>query len=290
MRHVSIVVIAAISTIAFTQFASAADLPRKAPAAPPPPPPFSWSGFYVGLNAGGGWRDPSDFVTVLTPCTITGNCTSGRVLGVTADQLLGSALGTGSGSRGGGFTGGGQIGYNKQFGNIVLGIEADIEYFKRSSSLTGTGIITTDPLSLTVTNHTDSNWLATVRPRLGYAWDRWLVYVTGGLALTKLEYTQTMVMTPLNPNLILIPGAEALSVSKTKAGWTIGGGLEFAIWNNWSIKAEYLYLQFSGLSGTSAFRLVDGSPFSNVVTGSTGTVRDNIVRAGLNYRFGGGPF
>ena len=272
----SIAAVAAVSTVTLVQIAAAADLPRKAPPAPPPQPVFSWTGFYVGVNAGGGWRDPADFTTVLTPCNIAGNCTSSVVFGNPANQALGSALGTGSGSKGSGFVGGGQIGYNWQFNNIVLGIEGDVEYFKRSSSLTGSGIVSTGDV-LTVSNEIKSNWLATVRPRLGYAWDRLLVYATGGVAFTKREYTQTMVTS-------LVSASGTQTVSETKAGWTVGGGVEYAIWNNWSIRAEYLYLQFAGLSGTGAIR---SGTNSNVFTGSTGNVRDNIVRAGLNYRFGG---
>ena len=119
--------------------------------------------------------------------------------------------------------------------NWVLGLEGDFEYFDARSSLSGTGILTTgDPV--TVTNSVKSSWLATIRPRFGYAWNRTLVYVTGGAAFSDLRYTQSIVTT-------LAAATGALAVSSTRVGWTVGAGFEYAVTNNWSIKAEYLYTQ-----------------------------------------------
>jgi outer membrane immunogenic protein len=274
-----------LATAALTALMSApglaADLARPAPVYLPPArvivPVFSWTGFYVGANAGGGWQN-SDYTTVLTNCTIAGACgAGGLVFGDPANQALGSALGTGSGGRSSGFIGGFQIGYNYQVSSVVLGIEADWDYFKRSNSQGGSGIASTGD-SLTVANQTGANWLATVRGRGGLAWDRLLVYVTGGAAFTKLDYTQTMVTT-------LGVSSGNTSVSQTKTGWTVGGGLEYAFTNNWSGKIEYLYAQFSGVSGAGA--LVSTAPpgFSNTFTGATSDFHDHILRAGINYKF-----
>jgi len=282
MRRFQCGLLATVAALVFASLASAADMPVKAPVykAPVAAPAFSWTGLYVGVNAGDGWRDPANFGTVLTPCTVTGNCAAGRVYGSPVNQALGSALGTGSGSRGSGFTGGGQIGYNWQIKNIVFGLEADFESFKQSSSLAGSGIDSTGNV-LTVNNQVGSTWLATIRPRVGYVWDRTLIYATGGVAFTNLKYTQTMATG-------LVNASGTQTVSQTKTGWTAGAGVEYALWNNWSVRAEYLYLQFSGLSGTGVLMEGDGlGTNSNVFTGSTGTLHDNVVRAGLNYRFGG---
>ena len=247
------------------------------PAAPVIVPVWSWTGFYVGANAGGGWQS-TDYTTNLTNCNVLGVCGAGLVFGVPANQALGSALGTGSGGRSSGFIGGFQAGYNFQVSSVVLGIEADWDYFKRSNSQGGTGIATTgDPLA--VTNQSNSNWLATVRARGGLAWDRLLVYVTGGAAFSKIDYTQTMLTT-------LGTSSGTTTVSQSKAGWTVGGGLEYAFTNNWSGKIEYLYAQFyEEVSGVGALISTAPAGFSNVFTGATSEFRDNILRAGINYKF-----
>jgi opacity protein-like surface antigen len=82
-------------------------------------------------------------------------------------------------------------------------------------------------------------------------------------------------------------GRRLWSRPQTKTGWTVGAGAEYALVNRWSVKAEYLYAQFTGLGGTSALVSTVPTGFSNVFTGRTGTFSDNIVRVGLNYRFGG---
>jgi outer membrane immunogenic protein len=97
-------------------------------------PAYAWTGWYVGFNAGGVWSDPSGFVTDVTSCTLAGSCAAGRVLSVPASLALASSLGTGSNRRSG-FIGGGQVGYNWQAQNWLLGIEGDLEYFDARSSL-----------------------------------------------------------------------------------------------------------------------------------------------------------
>jgi len=81
-------------------------------------------------------------------------------------------------------------------------------------------------------------------------------------------------------------------VTETKSGVTVGGGAEYALWNNLTLRAEYLYAQFTGVSGTSVLQFANSFPppafFSNPVAGSTGNLHDHIVRVGLNYKFGYG--
>ena len=253
----------------------------------PPPPPvalFTWSGAYVGVNLGSGWRQPVDFVTTMPSCTDLTTCVF-----VDPDTGLASALGTGRSTRASGLTGGFQAGYNYQFGAAVAGVELDWEYFKRTSSLGPSAGLTSDitgpgrpffQAPLLVSNEVASTWLATIRGRLGFAWDRLLLYGTGGVAFTDVRYTQTVTTS------LLITGATVVNVvTETKSGVTVGGGAEYALWNNLTLRAEYLYAQFTGVSGTSVLQFQN---FSNPVAGSTGNLHDHIVRVGLNYKFGYG--
>ena len=253
----------------------------------PPPPPvalFTWSGAYVGVNLGSGWRQPVDFVTTMPSCTDFTTCFI-----VDPDTGLASALGTGRSTRASGATGGFQAGYNYQFGAAVAGVELDWEYFKRTSSLGPSAGLTSDitgpgrpffQAPLLVSNEVASTWLATIRGRLGFAWDRLLLYGTGGVAFTDVRYTQTVSASAF------ITGATVVNVvTETKSGVTVGGGAEYALWNNLTLRAEYLYAQFTGVSGTSVLQFQN---FSNPVAGSTGNLHDHIVRVGLNYKFGYG--
>jgi outer membrane immunogenic protein len=118
-------------------------------------------------------------------------------------------------------------------------------------------------------------WFGTFRGRLGFTpAERWLVYATGGLAYGEVTTSET-----LNVN-----GASvAFSTNRTKLGWTVGAGVEAALWSNWTAKLEYLYVDFGTVNDT----LIGIAPITPVVTGTR--VTDQIVRVGLNYRFGG-PF
>jgi hypothetical protein len=139
---------------------------------------------------------------------------------------------------------------------------------------TGTGVLTTGD-TFAITNSVKTSWLATVRPRVGVAIDRSLLYVTGGLAVTNISYTQTYADT-------LFAAVGSSSASQTKSGWTIGAGWEYAFTNNWSAKIEYLYAQFSSLDAIGGIVSTTGG--TNVLHGSV-DLRENIVRVGLNYRF-----
>ncbi len=276
MKLKTIAAALAATTIAGSAFA--ADLPSRkvAPAYVAPAPIFTWTGFYIGVNAGYGWSANTQFNHGLTNLSATG----ALIYGLPANQALGSALGTGSGASNGGFAGGGQIGYNYQMGSLVAGLEADIEYFRRRAQITGAGIDTTGN-TLWVSNRVSSSYLATLRGRLGFALDRALLYVTGGLAISDVNYSSLMFTT-------LGAGAGAFQVNSTKLGWTLGAGVEYAITNNWSVKGEYLYAQFSGANGVGVLGPNAGG-FSNIYVSSVGKQSNHIARLGLNYRFGWGP-
>ena len=264
-HRLSPVWIGGIVAVAFTQIASAADLPRKAPAyTPPPPPPFTWTGFYVGLNAGGHWA--KDDVTTAASVPNFG------ALG--AASFDAGAAGTNEPS---GFIGGLQLGYNWQINNFVLGLEGDV------NGLTGKetrSVLYPGPFPAagdTFTTSAQSNFLATVRGRLGFAFDRVLVYGTGGLAVGNVKTTDSA--TVIGGTVL-----ETTSNTTTRTGWTAGGGLEYAFAPNWSAKVEYLYVNLGSFDTTIpcvAGCVVVGGP--DIIVHHKWT--DNIARVGINYKF-----
>jgi outer membrane immunogenic protein len=206
---------------AAAQTATAADLPRRPPPEYAVKAPvyrvFDWTGFYAGINAGYGWGSSHyDF----------------------------GAAGIDRFNTNGGLAGG-TVGYNYQFGQTVLGIEGDFDW----ANLNGNGACVAGSCQ------TKIDWLSTVRGRLGYAFDRFMPFVTAGAAFGDVKTG--------------IPGVGFQS--DTRAGWTVGGGAEYAVAPNWTIKAEYLY--------------VDLGKSSCNVCGANVKVDENIVRAGLNYKF-----
>ena len=179
---------------------------------------------------------------------------------------------------GSGFTGGGQVGYNWQVNSAVFGGELDFDSFHLRASRNGTGIYSgyagNNPSGpFTVTNSVSTDWLFTARGRVGWAFNDWLVYATGGLAMTNLSATNTYSdAIPTNAN---------WNTSATKLGWTIGGGLEWAMNRNWSVKAEYLYLNFNSIN---ALGVVNNVGYASAISTST-DLTAQIARAGINYKF-----
>ena len=146
---------------------------------------------------------------------------------------------------------GGTIGYNLQTGNWVWGIEGDFD----ASWIKGTETV----ICGTPGCETSNPWLATARARIGYAWDRWMPYFTGGAAFANIK------MTP--------PGGT--SETEMKIGWTAGLGVEYAFLGAWSAKFEYLYADL----GTASCETPTCAPAVDVA------FKTNLVRVGLNYRF-----
>lgn len=201
----------------------AADLPAPSYKAPIYSVPlYNWTGFYLGINGGYAWGSA---------------------------QWTGGAGNFESSPKG--WMAGGTIGYNLQTGTWVWGLEADLDYL----DLNGT----TDSAFCPSCSF-KSTWLATGRGRLGYSFDRFLPYLTGGVA-----YGNMKVSTPIGDE------------SKTKAGWTVGAGLEYALAGNWTTKVEYLYVDLGSMTC--------GMASCGGATDATIDVTANIVRAGLNYRF-----
>lgn len=234
-----------VSTMAFAAcFASAAyaaDLPNRQ--APPPvySPAFTWAGLYIGLNAGVAWGDSRDIiVTGPTPAILSG------------------------GGGDGVFIGGAQIGYNWQSGSIVYGLEADIQYVDSG------GRAAWGPYTWWgVRGEDDGSYFGTVRARIGYAFDRTLIYITGGLAYGGLNSN------PLTGN------------TTSNAGWTIGGGVEYAFTNNWTVKLEGLYVDLRESRRASVFVNPPGGvlPAGTYTASTGGGGGAGVLRVGVNYKF-----
>lgn len=257
MRRFSLSVATTLASFAMTQLVSAADLPVKAPASPLGAS-YNWSGIYAGLNAGWGWvRDRGNTFCIDPTGVVNGfGCVSNAIAGPQID--------------GDGFIGGGQIGYNWQVNQWVFGVEADIQGADIKGSVDI--IFNTGEGPGRFVAHEKLNWLGTVRGRVGWAWDRLLIYGTGGFAYGGVDVDQnTIFPTVQYPS----------SVSMTKTGWTAGGGLEWAFYGNWSGKIEGLYYSLGSIS-TVGGAVGDATGYFG---GKDFDVKGGIIRAGLNYKF-----
>jgi outer membrane immunogenic protein len=229
----------------------AADMAVKAPPRPAPLP-LSWTGCYVGGNAGGAWTQIDESVTSAPPFAIaslesTGHDTS--------------------------FTGGGQLGCNWQFNpNWVVGLEGDGNYLHTSSTQHGNilGHGGEDTVRTTTLR-----WLATIR---GYAWAQSFLYATGGLALGGVD-SSVALTDPSAPRNPIFAGTD----SATRAGWTVGAGYEYAFNDRLSVKLEYLHFDL----GTVRYNVPRVAPDLTCCTpwAASANVTGDIVRLGVNYRF-----
>jgi outer membrane immunogenic protein len=261
-----------VGVVAFAGSVTAADLPaRITTKAPYVDPAYNWTGFYLGVNAGGAWGRSDAATTTIFSNTGYFNITSPGAIAVAGAQRLNSS----------GFTGGLTAGYNWQSSNIVFGLESDFNYFGPRGSSSGTGIYPCcAPTGFTVNSSVSTDWLITFRPRLGIASNNWLFYVTGGLAVADVKSNFSFTDT-------FAAATESGSISRTKAGWTAGGGVEYALMNGWSVKAEYLHVDLGSESlASSNLRTVNSAFPVNVFTHAM-DLRADIVRGGLNYKFGG---
>ena len=236
---------------------------------------FNWSGFYVGVNAGGAFGD----ARASTSMTCGGVILPGCLFADPQFAAIGTA-GTGTLSDRG-FTGGAQAGLNTQTGSAIFGLEIDVQSFKLAASRS---VTTANPTVagdfITVGASFDSNWLFTARSRLGLAVvPDVLLYGTIGLAVTELS-----VRNSLSSTLSLGQGAD--NDSGKRVGWTIGGGAEWTLNRNWSVRAEYLYLDFGKVTANALIN--DPNNPAHTGTNNLATTVDltaQVVRAGVNYKF-----
>ncbi len=304
---------------AATSAANAADQRVKPVLKAPPPVVFNWTGFYVGANIGYSWGRSRHDWDFFVPNFFTGNTTCATLTGGGALCVAGSESTSLRGA-----IGGLQAGYNWHSGNYLVGIETDFQF----SGQKGDGVFNGQTAAFATTGgvpigasfsaaYTERlRWLGTLRGRVGYAADRWLIYATGGLAYGRVSIDGSATSTGV-PSLAPIPvpacagvGTLAplvgicplanLSDSTTKAGWTLGFGAEGALAGGWSWKLEYLHVDLGRV--TTTFALIPGcfgggasgaAACLVVGPGNTATISrritDEIVRIGINYRFGPGP-
>jgi outer membrane immunogenic protein len=252
MRRFHCATLATVAAIGFASVASAADMPTKAPAYAPPVA-FSWTGFYVGGQVGGGWAS-----STTTDVDATASYPAGFVdSAINYSGVLGGLYG----------------GFNYQINQFVIGIDGDYSW----ADLTGSGS-DTSPINGGHTNYSDKiKWVATLTGRLGYAMNyNWMIFVKGGGAWADFSGSSaTFSAAGVNTS--------NGTASETRTGWTIGGGTEWGFAPHWSAKLEYDYVDFSTANWNSTL--------TNVATGAvttparSATSYMNIVKLGVAYRF-----
>ncbi|MCK1396944.1 porin family protein [Bradyrhizobium sp. 4] len=246
-------------------------------------PVWSWTGFYVGANGGYSWGRSRTDVSYF-------NSATGAAIVPPAGSITNASFDMNGGIAGG------QAGYNWQSANWVYGIEGDLQWSGEKGRAGYSCVIATlaggaclpgltfapaglgTATTLTVDQHLQ--WFGTVRGRVGIlATPKVLFYGTGGLAFGEIKTTGTM--TGFTPAGVAI--ASVGSNSTTRAGWTAGVGVEGKITQNWSAKLEYLYMDL-GTFSSGPFTL---APLSTVSANVSSRFTDHILRAGINYQFGG---
>jgi outer membrane immunogenic protein len=256
---------------------------------PPAEPIYDWNGFYVGGSLGGGW-DEGDIRN-----TVTSTFCEPTLPGCAASESV-DALAAGILKRfdtePDGFLGGGQVGYNRQFGRFVAGAEADFFGADITGRRKGTDTqpVPGFPNSITVngTGRQEIDYLGTVRGRFGWTpLAQLLVYATGGLAYGHVEAT-TRFSEVVNG--LCFCGPFPTSVGKTDewiAGWTVGGGGEWMFAPRWSLRGQYLYYDLGDVSFRQTITQTNaaGLEFFSAGIKSTAEFKGSIVTVGLNFMF-----
>jgi outer membrane immunogenic protein len=231
------ILLSSVAFLGLTAGAMAADLPSRAAPAPvfAAVPIFTWTGFYVGVNAGYGFNANNKDIVV-------------------------PGFGVISSNNDGGFVGGGQVGYNYQFGSFVAGVEADLQFADIGGGRNDALIVAFPGLVGVIDNSSD-RFFGTVRARLGFAIDRALIYATGGFAYGDVGNRFG---------------------SSTNGGWTVGGGIEYALTNNIIVGVEGLYVNLEREKNIDALAIAAGVP-----VGAFGRANNEfgVVRARLSYKF-----
>jgi len=231
--------LASTCALALAGPAAGADLPAAPP--PPPAPIFTWAGVYLGAQVGYAWGSDKGYISGLGP------------LGPTVQSVsIASAVSPQ------GVIGGVHIGHNWQVNQFVFGLEGEVD---------GTTLNKTIQPAVYFSSRTRAPVQGSIRGRVGVAFDRTLLYATGGLVYAAI----------LNSYSVL--GAQN-DFRTTRSGWTVGGGIEYAVTNNWSLRAEYRYSNFGFF--------YDGPVFSpSIFQGHRWT--ENQVKAGFSYKFTSAP-
>lgn len=260
----SVALIAAVALIAGSSGPStafAADLAKPIYTATPPATFYDWTGFYVGGHLGYGWS--------------RANTNADPLPSVVAFGTSPSALDLHSS----GAIGGGQVGHNWQFApNWAFGIEADISWSGVEGSNTAVvlpGGNAATCLNCTATVNRKWDYLGTIRGRFGVTWDHWFAYGTGGFAYGSASF---------NGNVAIPNFTHPASAKATGYGWALGGGLEYALAGNWTMKGEYLYIQLNDGGNVVGNEIPMAPPFAYRYTWEDTKI--HTFRFGLNYKFG----
>jgi len=242
---------------AAASFAGIAFAAEPAPL-PPPVPVFTWNGLYVGAQIGYAWgRDPVSWSGISNDDELAAGTFSQTPQGVIA---------------------GGHVGYNLQYNQwLVFGIEGSVDGTSLSHTLAVpvNDVFADTPGIITATDK--GNVQGSVRGRIGVAFDRALIYGTGGVAFAG--FTTNIVDT--TGFFTGGPGTTA-AFPNTRAGWTAGGGIEYAVTDNWWVRAEYRYSNFGH---TTDFPFAGALPFADSFVSLRHHLTENQVQAGLSYRF-----
>jgi len=241
------------AAVAMCSTAPAADLPVAEPMYRVQASiPFTWTGFYIGGHAGGDFFSKDWFLPLSA-----NNVAAGCVV---------CPIGAG-GHNATSWLAGGQVGFNYQIAWFVAGVEADAS----ATRLQGSSAFALTPVAMTINSKTDS--IGTAAARMGIAFDHTMFFVKGGAAWARDTYFTAIPAAPIFQ-----------SITETRWGWMIGVGLEWAFFDNWSVKFEYDHIEFRRGAetlvpvATGAFALDFGIEQSL-----------DLVKFGLNYRFGPGP-
>jgi outer membrane immunogenic protein len=253
--------LASVGALALTGSAAlAADLPSRAPPPVylPPAPIFTWTGIYVGGQIGYAWASGNNNFTGYDPFFV-------------ADPFITTSLG-GNPS---GVIGGAHVGYNYQFNQFVVGLEGSVD----GTSLSNTAAAFF-PDGTTITAQSRADIQGSIRGRAGIAWDRALIYATGGVAFGGFNTNVNIANTGfLNGG---VPFFANGSVSSTRVGWTVGGGIDYAVTNNWSVFAEYRYTNWGSINENNfGGGLLTGGEYFN----GNRKINQNQVQVGFSYKF-----
>jgi outer membrane immunogenic protein len=282
MKSSKLIVAAALAvcTILDCGVASAADLPLKAMLAPVPA--STWTGFYIGGNAGVGWGNEASDLSISTSFI----------------QNFSPILPGSFEKRVFGGIGGIEAGYNYQVNSLVMGFEADLSYANINGSVNANETFFPPPFSLcqvgavcttrvSYNEQQSLNWLATLRGRVGFAaTPSWLIYATGGWAVGGVKSSAVLNLdaqvtqggvTTSNPAIF------SGSSSQTRNGWVVGGGTEYMLTRNWTGKAEYLYFDL-GSAALVGVNTIGRVP-PGITTTSNMAFHGQIFRVGANYKF-----
>lgn len=232
---------------------------------------YNWSGFYAGVNAGGAFDDTRETVSP-TGLFLTEPFAPSNPLRTDTSTFDRAH-----------FTGGGQIGYNWQTDRWVFGIEADANYLDGRSTVSTNRVLAAPLVGSFIHSETvRMEWFGTVRGRVGMAVSPgFMLYGTGGLAYGRVRSSTNLLFTSAGDGY-------SGSADSTRTGWTAGGGGEWKFSNQWSVKAEYLYVDLGRIGYSNACSTLACAAFVPAPSYNTDLrVREHVARIGLNYTFGG---